>query len=112
MGKNMTNDTIILSDVEIKTRLRDFPGWKYEYKKIVKNFRFKDFVDAYDFLGQIIPFCEQIDHHPDACVSYGRIRFELSRHDAGGRVSNLDFMVAGEIESRYRQGRSPQPPIN
>ena len=49
---------IILSDEEIKSHLKDIPGWEYHDNKIKKTFKFKDFVDSLNFVLKLAPFCE------------------------------------------------------
>lgn len=56
---------------------------------------------AFTFVSALAPYFEQMDHHPDIHIFYNRIVFELQRFDIGGRVTDRDLTVAGEIERRY-----------
>ena len=49
----------------------------------------------------MVPFFEIKDHHPDVHIFYNRIRFELSRYDVGGKVTDRDVEVAKKIEHEY-----------
>jgi len=92
----------ILSQKEIEEQLKNAPGWMYKDNKISKEFQFKDFMDSLNFVNQLAPFCENLDHHPDIHIFYSKILFELQRFDVGGKVTDKDFMVAHEIERLYK----------
>ena len=90
-----------LTDEEIATALQRLPGWQIEGGQLAKEFRFKDFVDSLSFVNRLVPFFELKDHHPDVHIFYSRIKFELSRHDMGGKITSLDGEVAERIEHEY-----------
>lgn len=58
----------------------------------------KDFVSAVAVLDAVASSAEELNHHPDVFVAYGRIRFELSSHDAGG-VTERDVQLAQRIQA-------------
>jgi 4a-hydroxytetrahydrobiopterin dehydratase len=93
----------VFTDEEIRENLKNFPGWEYKDNKISKKFKFNDFLDSLDFINKLAPFFEENDHHPDTHIFYSEILFELQRFDAGGKVTDKDFLVAGEIEKRYKE---------
>ncbi len=93
----------IIPDDEIKERLKNLPGWKYEDNKIKKEFKFDDFLDSLGFVNTLAPFFEQMDHHPDTHILYSKVIFELQRFDIGGKVTDKDFTIAEEIERLYSQ---------
>lgn len=90
-----------LSGDEIETVLQRLPGWTLEGVKIAKEFEFKDFIDSLSFVNRLVPFFELKDHHPDVHIFYNRIKFELSRYDLGGKVTDRDVEVAKRIEQEY-----------
>src|SRR3954447_2318426 len=91
----------VLTDEEIGIVLQRLPGWQLENGQLAKDFLFKDFIDSLSFVNRLVPFFELKDHHPDVHIFYNRIRFELSRHDIGGKVTSLDGEVAKHIEHEY-----------
>ncbi|MEK7142873.1 MAG: 4a-hydroxytetrahydrobiopterin dehydratase [Patescibacteria group bacterium] len=93
----------ILSLQEIKKGLQKLPGWKYRANKISKQFEFKSFRQGIALVNKLAPFCDRIDHHPDIHINYRKILFELTRYDIGGKVTDRDLVVAGEIERLYRK---------
>ena len=92
----------ILSEQEIEEQLKDLPDWAYANDKISKEFKFKDFMDSLNFINQLAPFFEEHDHHPDTHIFYSKVLFELQRFDIGGKVTDLDILVAHEIERQYQ----------
>lgn len=90
-----------LSEEEIKQELKSLPSWVYKDNKISKELKFENFMDAISFIVKLSSFFEQNDHHPDILISYSKVRFDLQRFDIGGKVTNLDFVTAREIERAY-----------
>ena len=93
----------ILSQEEIEAGLKNLPEWKFADNKISKEFEFKDFMDSLSFVNKMAPIFEANDHHPDTHIMYSKILFELQRFDAGGKVTDRDLFIAGEIEKAYAQ---------
>ena len=96
-------DIYELSLAQIIEKLNHFLGWEFENDKIKKEFKFHDFLDALDFINKLAGFCEAKDHHPDMHIYYNKIVFELQRFDIGGKVTNMDFEVAAEIERLFKE---------
>ncbi len=92
-----------LSEQAIEPLLRQVHGWRVEGgKKLVKSYRFKNFVQAVDFVNQITPIAEAEGHHPDLMVRWGEVRAELWTHAAGGLTEN-DFILAAKMDQAYEQ---------
>lgn len=96
----------ILSQGEVFDRLKTAPGWEYVNDRIRKQFEFEDYPEAVDFLEKLTPVFQHYNHHPDVHILYNKIVFELQRFDAGGKVTDLDFVVAKEIEKQYGEFKS------
>ena len=65
---------------------------------IEKKFKFKDFNEAFGFMGRIALMAEKMDHHPEWSNVYNKIHIILSTHDAGG-VSERDIKLAQFIDT-------------
>jgi 4a-hydroxytetrahydrobiopterin dehydratase len=91
----------ILSDEEVMEGLKNLPGWKFANNKISKEFEFKDFADSLNFVNKMAPTFNKIDHHPDTHIMYNKVLFELQRFDVGEKVTDLDLLIAQEIEKTY-----------
>jgi len=90
-----------LTHDELGIVLQRLPGWAVDNGQLAKEFKFKDFIDSLGFVNRLVPYFESKDHHPDIHVFYNRIKFELSRHDIGGKITALDGEVAKHIEHEY-----------
>lgn len=79
--------------------LLQVPGWELvEDKKIVKEFKFKDFVEAKYFLDLLAVIAEEQGHHPNFSLMYYKLKVTLTTHVAGGLTDN-DFIMAKIINS-------------
>ena len=88
----------ILTEEQIKEGLKNLPGWNFADDKISKEFTFNDFMDSLGFINKMAPVFEENDHHPDIAIMYSKVRFGLHRFDVGGKVTDRDLFIAGEIE--------------
>jgi len=85
-----------LTDSEISERLRSLEGWEVRDSRLVKSFKFKDFMSAVHFVDEIAPVADAQGHHPDLQVGWGKVVVELTSHDAGG-LTEKDFEVAARL---------------
>jgi 4a-hydroxytetrahydrobiopterin dehydratase len=91
----------ILSKEDIEKALTGLPGWTYADDKLSKEYEFKDFIDSLAFINSMVNYFESMDHHPDCHIFYSKVKFDLTRFDVGGKVTDRDLEVAGKIESEY-----------
>ena len=91
--------TAPLDGRDMELLLKSVNGWKLEKnpRRILKEFKFKNFVEAMKFVNQIADIAEKEGHHPDIFISYNHVRFELTTHAIGG-LSQNDFIVAAKID--------------
>lgn len=78
------------------------PGWRVEDGKLQKDFRFRDFREAFAFMSRVADAAEALDHHPEWRNVYNRVHIALNTHDAGG-LTELDFRLASLIEHAAKQ---------
>ena len=72
--------------------------WERESNvKIVRQFEFRNFRDAFGFATRIALLAEQEGHHPDLEIGWGRLTVALTTHVAGGLTDN-DFILAAKID--------------
>lgn len=73
-------------------------GWQLiEDKKIVKEFKFKDFVEAKYFFDLVGAISEEQGHHPSFYLNYNKLKITLTTHAAGGLTDN-DFILAKIVD--------------
>jgi len=83
---------------KIEKLLAGYRGWELaEDKKLVKEFKFKDFVEAKYFIDLVAIIAEEQGHHPTITIIYNKLRITLTTHAAGGLTEN-DFIMAKIID--------------
>ena len=82
---------------EILAKLNSLPGWKFEDNFITKTFIFKDFSEAFGFLGRVALISEVIAHHPDWSGVYNKVTIKLNTHEVDG-ITDKDFDFAQRVE--------------
>jgi 4a-hydroxytetrahydrobiopterin dehydratase len=65
---------------------------------LVKEFKFKDFVNAWGFMNKVALLAEKMDHHPDWSNVYNKVSIRLTTHDAGNKITGEDRKLAEEID--------------
>ncbi len=86
-----------LPEDEITRRLAALPAWSLADGKLRREFRFRDFSEAFGFMTRAALVAEKMDHHPDWSNVFSRVTVELSTHDAGG-ITALDFELAAAMD--------------
>lgn len=72
--------------------------WTEQNNRLKKNFKFKDFSEAFAFMTRVAMIAEKMDHHPFWTNVYNTVNIELSTHDAGDIVTDKDRKLAQAIE--------------
>jgi 4a-hydroxytetrahydrobiopterin dehydratase len=82
---------------EITEKMSELKAWSLEGNVITKDFEFKDFKEALDFVNKIGEIAEKHEHHPDIVILYNKVRLSLTTHSAK-ELTEKDFEVAKEID--------------
>ncbi|MDX2254089.1 MAG: 4a-hydroxytetrahydrobiopterin dehydratase [Pseudanabaenaceae cyanobacterium bins.39] len=85
------------SEVEISAAIAQLSGWSVVDGKLQKNYKFRDFVEAFGFISKVAIVSDKMGHHPELFNVYNKVRIDLTTHDAGG-ISALDFELAQKID--------------
>jgi 4a-hydroxytetrahydrobiopterin dehydratase len=72
--------------------------WTEQNNRLKKNFKFKDFSEAFAFMTRVAMVAEKMDHHPFWTNVYNTVNIELSTHDAGDVVTDKDRKLARAID--------------
>jgi len=86
-----------LTDAQVSERLSRRPEWSRLGDAIQRTFDFPDFVHAMAFVRRVADRAEEVQHHPDILIRYGKVTLTLSTHDAGG-LSERDFSFAADCD--------------
>ena len=73
--------------------------WITKDNKLVKEFAFKDFIEAFSFLTKVAIVAEKQNHHPEIYNVYNKVIISLQTHDAGNVVTEKDHKLAKAIDA-------------
>ncbi len=86
----------LLTPEAVEEKLKHLTDWKRDGKEIVREFSFKDFVQALQFVNAVGEKAEAANHHPDIDIRYNKVKLALVSHDAGG-LTERDFKLAKAV---------------
>jgi len=91
-----------------ETNLKTPSGWEQitnskNKSAFKKNFEFKNFIEAFDFMKKVALKAEEISHHPEWFNVYNKVDVELTTHDVGG-VSEKDVEMAEFMNKTANNG--------
>ncbi len=88
-----------MTPMEAGAMSKHINGWTVARgaKKISKEFKFRNYIEAMAFANKITPIAESEGHHPDLSVGWGRVEVELTTHAIKG-LSENDFILAAKID--------------
>ena len=87
---------MIVNGFDLETEI---PLWSLDKggKKIVREFAFTNFKQAFEFMTLCAQYAEEIDHHPDWSNSWNKVMVELTTHSAG-TLTALDIQLAKAMD--------------
>lgn len=90
-----------LTSEQIAPLLAQLEGWQVEAgKKLIKSFRFKNFVEAVAFVDAVAKVAEEEGHHPDLYLRWGEVRAFVWTHKIDG-LTESDFYLAAKMDRVY-----------
>ncbi|GAB2789008.1 4a-hydroxytetrahydrobiopterin dehydratase [Streptomyces daliensis] len=87
-----------LSDQEITERLRELPGWQREGDEITRTFGIR-YHAGVAMIVHVADVERLIGHHADIDLRWGKVRFGITTHDAGHKLTTKDFDLAARIDT-------------
>ena len=91
----LKESTLIVDGLNIENEI---PLWVLEGKTIEREFVFKNFKQAFEFMTLCAEYAEEIDHHPDWSNSWNKVSVSLSTHSAGA-LTKLDIQLAKAMDA-------------
>lgn len=88
-----------LSETEVMAALKGLPEWRHDEEGNVlkRDFKFRNFSEAFAFMTRVALLAEAADHHPDWSNAYNQVAIALSTHSAGG-ITGKDIALAAAID--------------
>lgn len=74
-------------------------SWKEKENALVREFKFRNFVEAFSFLAKVALIAEKMNHHPQILNSYNKVTLTLSTHDAGDIITQKDHELSKKIDA-------------
>lgn len=83
----------------VARELEALDGWELKGggAAISRNFKFRDFSEAFGFMAECALMAEKLNHHPEWFNVYSRVDVVLTTHDAGG-LTEQDFKLARAMD--------------
>ena len=87
---------------EIHKYLKKVDGWdvKSDDDKVfylIKEFKFKNFLESQNFVNKVGSIAEQESHHPDISFGWGYAKVKIFTHAIKG-LHESDFILAAKVD--------------
>ena len=87
---------------EIHKYLKMVDGWEVKADEdkiyyLIKNFKFKNFIESQNFVNKVGAIAEKEGHHPDIWFGWGYAKLKIITHAIKG-LSENDFILAAKID--------------
>ncbi len=76
-------------------------NWIEQDNKLIGEFLFKDFSQAWAFMSEVAMLAQKQNHHPEWTNVWNSVRIKLSTHDAGDIVTDKDRKLAESINKVF-----------
>jgi 4a-hydroxytetrahydrobiopterin dehydratase len=85
---------------DLVKQLKD--GWQVvDDRHLEKEYKFKNFKQALEFVNKVGEIAESQGHHPDIFLAWGKVKLMLWTHKIGGLHEN-DFILAAKADAIYQ----------
>ncbi len=73
-------------------------GWEEVDGALQREFRFKDFAAAVDFVNRVAALAEEANHHPDIAIHWNRVTLRWRTH-AQNAITERDTELAARTNA-------------
>lgn len=87
-----------LSADDVATGLAQLDGWTGDTEGIEKWFSIP-YHQGVALMAEVARTGKAVGHHADMDLRWGRVRFGITTHDAGNKVTELDLDLARRIDA-------------
>lgn len=86
-----------LTSDQIESELATVPGWSVVDGALCRDYTFERYKEGLVFGMAVAYAADELNHHPDLLIGYGRVRVSLVTHDADGGLTAYDFEFARRV---------------
>lgn len=87
-----------LSRAEQELLLAQLDGWRVvDGHHLAKRYAFPDFAAALAFVNRVGAIAEEVGHHPDVALGWGRVELTIFTHVIDG-LAEADFVLAARAD--------------
>lgn len=97
----MAETPVPLTEDEITTALQGAPGWQRSGDEITRSFGIR-YHGGVAMIVHVADVERLIGHHADIDLRWDHVRFGITTHDAGHRLTAADFDLAQRIDAIAR----------
>lgn len=83
---------------EITAALTRHPGWERVDDEITKTFTI-EYHSGIRMIVDVARTSKEIGHHPDILRTWDTVTFTVTTHDAGYKLTKLDFDLAEHVDA-------------
>ncbi|MFF0449094.1 4a-hydroxytetrahydrobiopterin dehydratase [Streptomyces sp. NPDC004609] len=94
----MAEAPVPLTEEQIAAALREVPGWTRAGHEIQRRYGIR-YHGGVAMIVHIADVERLIGHHADIDLRWDRVRFGITTHDAGHRLTAADFDLARRIDA-------------
>lgn len=91
----------VVTDEQANELILSIPSWRRQYHegvdKLIREFHFMEFKDAFDFSYKIANLAEREQHHPAILTEWGKVTVYWWTHKINGLHVN-DFVMAAKTD--------------
>ena len=90
---------------EIHKYLKMVDGWKVKEDDnnifyLIKEFKFKNFLESQNFINKVGDIAETENHHPDIWFGWGYAKIKIFTHAIKG-LHESDFVLAAKVDKIF-----------
>ena len=94
----MADVPVPLTEDQIEAALRDSPGWRRVGDEITRTYGIR-YHGGVAMIVHVADVERLISHHADIDLRWGKVRFAVTTHDAGHKLTSADFDLARRIDA-------------
>ncbi|MDB6074925.1 MAG: pterin-4-alpha-carbinolamine dehydratase [Verrucomicrobiaceae bacterium] len=80
----------------------EFPRWSAQSEGLVAEFHFSSYLACIEFVNRVADIAEEMNHHPEMTVSWGKVRLAVMTHSKKA-VTSLDQEFVRKVEALCQQ---------